>query len=285
LRYDGGLRRNVLSDSRSRVRSWRRLAEIPSPFPFSRSERQLWSHNHWECALGPWIALILLVGGAFYLLLSNNADAFTGLSQEQIVQVVACVSILIFIGGGVLSSYRGRRVVAAKHALDWALFFLLLIAVYTYRSELLTFANRVAGELAPPGFQLGAPEEAGGNRTAKIRRQWNSHFVAPAKINGKTIEMMIDTGASTVVLRTEDAKRAGIDVSRLTYSVPVQTANGQSYAASIRINNISIGSVSLNRVDALVAKPGALQTSLLGMSFLSRLRSYEFSGNYLTLRS
>jgi aspartyl protease family protein len=235
--------------------------------------------------LGSWIALILLVGGAFYLLLSNDADTGASLSQDKFAQMVACASILIFIGSGVLTSYRGRSVVAAKHALDWALFFLLLIAVYTYRFELLTFANRVAGELAPPGFQLAAPEEAGGDRAAKIKRQWNGHFVAPAKINGKTIEMMIDTGASTVVLRTEDAKRAGIDVSRLTFSVPVQTANGQSYAASIRINNISIGSVTLNRVDALVAKPGSLQTSLLGMSFLSRLRSYEFSGNYLTLRS
>jgi aspartyl protease family protein len=234
--------------------------------------------------LGPWIALALLVGGALYLLLSD-ADTLTGLSQDNLAQLVAGVSILIFVGSGLLSSSNERAVQAARHALDWTLLFILIIAVYTYRFELLTFANRVAGELAPPGVLLSAPEESEGQQAVRIRRQWNGHFIARTTVNGKSIEMLIDTGASTVVLRMEDAKRAGIDVDHLSFSVPVQTANGQSYAAPVRLNHISIGSVSLNRVDALIAKPGSLQTSLLGMSFLSRLRSYEFSGSYLTLRS
>jgi aspartyl protease family protein len=235
--------------------------------------------------LGPWIALTVLAAGVLYLLLSNDAETIEGLSQDNFAQIVAGVSILIFVGSGVLASYSGRAAQAARHALDWTLMLLLVVAVYTYRFELLTFANRVAGELAPPGVQFSTAEEADGAQAVRIRRQWNGHFVARTNVNGKTIEMLIDTGASTVVLRTEDARRAGIDVKRLNYSVPVQTANGQSYAAPVRLSNVSIGPVTLKRVDALIAKPGSLQTSLLGMSFLSRLRSYEFSGNYLTLRS
>jgi aspartyl protease family protein len=96
--------------------------------------------------------------------------------------------------------------------------------------------------------------------------------------------MIVDTGASTIVLRPEDAKNAGIDVSKLNYRVPVLTANGRTVAARIRLDEVSIGPLDRKKVDALVAQPGALSQSLLGMSFLSRLRSYEFSGDFLTLR-
>ena len=96
--------------------------------------------------------------------------------------------------------------------------------------------------------------------------------------------MIVDTGASTIVLTPEDAKSAGIDIDGLTYRVPVITANGRTVAARVRLNEVAIGPLDRKQVDALVAQPGALTQSLLGMSFLSRLRSYEFSGDFLTLR-
>ena len=97
--------------------------------------------------------------------------------------------------------------------------------------------------------------------------------------------MLVDTGASTVVLKPADAQRLGIDVEKLRYAVPVHTANGTTYAASVRLRNLAIGNIVLDDVEALVAKQGALKDNLLGMSFLSRLRSYEFTRDYLTLRS
>jgi aspartyl protease family protein len=71
---------------------------------------------------------------------------------------------------------------------------------------------------------------------------------------------------------------------RLSFNVPVQTANGTAFAASVRLPSISVGPIVMEQVEALVAQPGALKESLLGMSFLRRLRSYEFSGDYLTFR-
>ena len=103
--------------------------------------------------------------------------------------------------------------------------------------------------------------------------------------NGISLSMLVDTGASTVVLKPADAQRLGIDVDKLRYAVPVQTANGTTYAASVRLRNLAVGNIIVENVDALVAKPGALKDNLLGMSFLSRLRSYEFTRDYLTLRS
>jgi aspartyl protease family protein len=66
--------------------------------------------------------------------------------------------------------------------------------------------------------------------------------------------------------------------------VPVLTANGRTMAARVWLDDVSVGPLDRTRVEALIAQPGALSQSLLGMSFLSRLRSYEFSGDYLTLR-
>ena len=86
------------------------------------------------------------------------------------------------------------------------------------------------------------------------------------------------------MLRPEDAKKAGIDVSKLSFTVPVMTANGRTVAARVRLDSVAIGPLQREDVDALVAEPKALTESLLGMSFLGRLRSYEFSGDFLTLR-
>ena len=124
-----------------------------------------------------------------------------------------------------------------------------------------------------------------GERSVRIRRRPDGHFVAKTQVNGVSLNMLIDTGASTVVLKPADAQKLGIDVDKLRYSVPVQTANGTTYAAHVRLRNLTLGPISLTDVEALVAKPGALKENLLGMSFLSRLRSYEFTTDMLTLRS
>jgi len=96
--------------------------------------------------------------------------------------------------------------------------------------------------------------------------------------------MVIDTGATTIVLKPADAELIGINTGSLNFTVPVQTANGSAFAAPVRLKSVQIGPVGLGNVDALIAKPGTLDQSLLGMSFLSRLKSYEFSGDFLTLR-
>jgi aspartyl protease family protein len=127
-------------------------------------------------------------------------------------------------------------------------------------------------------------ESPGGPVEVKIRKRLDGHFTARAEVNGVPISMIVDTGASTIVLRPEDAKKAGIDVSKLSYTVPVLTANGRTVAARVRLNSVAIGPLQREDVDALIAEEKALTESLLGMSFLARLRSYEFSGDFLRLR-
>ena len=138
--------------------------------------------------------------------------------------------------------------------------------------------------VAPQSAALTVPVPVETERLIRLRRQPGGHFIVHASINGEAVQMIIDTGATTVVLRTLDAQQIGIDTEKLTYSVPVETANGSAFAAPIKLKSVLVGPVGVGDVDALVAKPGSLDQSLLGMSFLSRLKSYEFSGDFLSLR-
>jgi aspartyl protease family protein len=229
-----------------------------------------------------WLALFILALAAM-LLVANESGTIAGLDSNTFGYVALLVALAVFVGGGMLGSYRGRGGAMARDAVTWLALGLGLVALYAYKDELMPIAARVVGELLP-GSAMTVEQSTGGVTEVRIRKRLDGHFTANVKVNGKSISMIVDTGASTIVLRPEDAKKAGIDVSALTYRVPVITANGRTVAARVRLDEVSVGPLDRKKVDALVAQPGALTQSLLGMSFLSRLRSYEFSGDFLTLR-
>jgi aspartyl protease family protein len=235
--------------------------------------------------MGAWVALTLLVVAGLALLLRGDTGSIAGFDPSDFAIVVASVALLIFLSSSIAGSYRGRASQAVRYLLTWSLVALVLVAGYSYREVLFSFGHRVAGELLPPGSILRGESQVEGERSVKIRRRPDGHFIVKAQANGVSLSMLVDTGASTVVLKPADAQRLGIDVDRLRYVVPVQTANGTTYAAHARLRNVTLGPISLDGVEALVAKPGALKENLLGMSFLSRLRSYEFTTDMLTLRS
>ena len=217
------------------------------------------------------------------LLVSNESGMIAGLDSGTFGYVALLVALAVFVGGGMLGTYRGRAGAMLRDAVTWLALGLGLVTLYAYKEELMPIAARVVGELLP-GSAMTVEQSAGGLTEVRIRKRLDGHFTATVKVNGKSISMIVDTGASTIVLRPEDAEKAGVNVSRLTYRVPVITANGRTVAARVRLDEVAIGALDRQKVDALVAQPGALTQSLLGMSFLSRLRSYEFSGDFLTLR-
>jgi len=229
-----------------------------------------------------WLALFI-IAFAGILLVADSSGMIAGLDSTTFGYVAIFLALIVFIGGGMVGGYRGRAGTIARDAVVWIALGLGLVALYAYKDELMPIAARVVGELLP-GSAMTVEQSSGGLTEVRIRKRLDGHFTANVEINGAKISMIVDTGASTIVLRPEDAKKAGIDVGRLTYRVPVLTANGRTLAARVRLEEASIGPLDRTKVDALVAQPGALTQSLLGMSFLSRLRSYEFSGDFLTLR-
>jgi aspartyl protease family protein len=95
---------------------------------------------------------------------------------------------------------------------------------------------------------------------------------------------VLDSGASAVVLTQDAAKAAGLPLELLAYNVNVDTANGRTRAASVMLDRLAVGTIVERGVPALIAQPGQLKTSLLGMSFLNRLQSWEVRGDRLLLR-
>jgi aspartyl protease family protein len=113
----------------------------------------------------------------------------------------------------------------------------------------------------------------------------HGHFVVGASINGNMIDVLVDTGASTVALSYEDAQRAGLRPNTLKYDVKVNTANGTVEAASVKIRSVKIDNVKVTDIDGMVLPPGALKGTLLGMSFLSRLQSFRVEDGKLILKN
>lgn len=233
-----------------------------------------------------WLLLTIVVLIAVIVAQRFDLSTLEIIDESQVLAVVVASLVLALVSSAAFSAYQGRLRKALLDLMAWVGVALALIVGYSYRHDLTHLAYRVAGELLPPGRTIVTEERADtGERSVRIRRRGDGHFIARAEVVGVPINMLVDTGATTVVLRAVDAKTAGIDTRRLTYSVAVQTANGTAYAASIRLGSLGVGSIVVHNVDALVAQPGTLKESLLGMSFLRRLRSYEFSGEFLTFRS
>lgn len=128
-----------------------------------------------------------------------------------------------------------------------------------------------------------AAVEGQNTRVTAISADRNGHFSAAALVNGVYVEMLADTGASFVVLSQVDARRVGIDASRLAYEVPVSTANGQTMTAHTVLDDVQVGTIRVRNVDALVAKRGVLSRSLLGMSFIGAISRFELRGDQLLL--
>jgi len=231
-----------------------------------------------------WVILALLVGAGAFLLLRGDGELFAGLSTGEIVTLIAGVLLAGLYIVGLINDGRTRPLQAIRYALIWLTLGFGLIAGYSYRDDLSAIANRVGGELLPSGQIVAVETGEEGETAVRVRRRLDGHFAVRAAVNGQSMTLMVDTGATSVVLKPADAERAGIDLGKLAYTVAVDTANGTTYAAAVRLRTLAIGPLTVRNVDALVAQPGTVKENLLGMSFLRRLRSYEFANDYLTLR-
>jgi aspartyl protease family protein len=121
-------------------------------------------------------------------------------------------------------------------------------------------------------------------RAVQIARGQSGEFALRARINGVVAPMVVDTGATSVVLTYETAKAAGLPLELLDYDVDVETAGGRTKAARLTLDRLAIGKLVERSVPALVVPHGQMKTNLLGMSFLDRLESWEVRSDHLMLR-
>jgi aspartyl protease family protein len=225
-----------------------------------------------------WILLICVALGLVVLVAGSGQDKIAGLATDDFGRLVYHVGLVVLIGGGVLVLFRERLAHALEAALFWGMVGLVLAIGYTYRAELRSVADRVMAELVPGrAAQLSA-------HSVEIVRGRGGDFQVAAQVNGTRVAMVLDTGASTVVLTQDAAKAAGLPLELLSYDVQIETANGRARAAAVNIDRIVVGEIVERSVPALVAQPGQLRVSLLGMTFLNRLQSWEVRGDKLVMR-
>jgi len=130
--------------------------------------------------------------------------------------------------------------------------------------------------------QQAAPASVSNSRTVTLSRSSDGHFRTEARVDGRRLELVVDTGASQIALRASDAARLGIHPTPRDYNVRVSTANGITRAALIQLQRVEVEDIVVRDVAALVQPDEALGVNLLGMSFLSRLRRFEYREGRLT---
>lgn len=124
---------------------------------------------------------------------------------------------------------------------------------------------------------------AAGTAVAEAPKAADGHFWADADIDGRSIRLMVDTGASLVALTAADAARLGVAPAPEAYVQRLRTASGETRAAPVQLARVAVGPVVLEDVEALVVAEG-LPHSLLGMSYLGRLSAFEARQDALVLR-
>jgi aspartyl protease family protein len=225
-----------------------------------------------------WILLAVLTIALLILVLRQNEAALAELAHLDTSSLETKIIALALVGMIALMLFRQRFSHALESILIWVVVVLLLMLGYTYRFELHDVGERMLAELIPG-------RAATRGQTVEIARGGGGSFSVGTQVNGARIAMVLDTGASSVVLTPEAAKAAGLPLEVLSYSVTVETANGRARAAPVTLDRVVVGAIVERSVPALVTQPGQLRVSLLGMSFLNRLDSWEVRNDRLRMRA
>lgn len=228
-----------------------------------------------------WFVVAALGIAVLALAMRHEQGTIAGIGLDSFAALITGV-VLLFMVFGAMSALLYRRVGQTLRAgIFWLAFAGMLAVGYSYRFELRSVGERVLAELVP-GMPI---TKFGFGHAVEIARARQGDFNIRVAVNGSRIPMLVDTGASSVVLTAEAAKKAGLPVELLKYDVAIETANGRGRAASVVIDKIAVGSIIERKIPALVSAPGDLKTSLLGMSFLSRLESFEVRGERMVMHA
>jgi aspartyl protease family protein len=163
------------------------------------------------------------------------------------------------------------------------IFAAILIGLGSFMAQLADKMTPAAASATTASKAVPVQTVAQGGRTLSIPRDSRGHFATDGRIDGQRIDFMVDTGASVVALNEKSAARFGLRPSRGDYTATVTTANGTIKAARARLAMIDLGGLVVRDVDAMVLPDEALSENLLGLSFLSRLKRFEYANGRLVL--
>lgn len=196
--------------------------------------------------------------------------------QGSPARLVYLVLLLAFVASGTVLYGRSSAPKVLRNAGIWAGIFVIALILGSFWEDIGFAGRRVAGNLVP-GLAI---EE---NGEIWVARRQDGHFYLEADVNGTSVLFLVDTGASEISLTANDARRIGLTLTPAHFVGTMYTANGQVSIAPVRLDSVVVGPIAAYGVDAHV-NSGEMEGSLLGMSFLERLSSYEVRGDRLYLR-
>jgi len=226
-----------------------------------------------------WLVIFGLIAAVVVLMLRHDEGAVGPMDTNSFASLIYFSALLLLVGGGFYTVFYGRFQEKLKSAGIWLVIVALLVAAYNYRGTIVHVVDRMFSIVTPDqDITASIPNHIWIDRTA------SGDFNVRVQVNGASLPMLIDTGASSVVLTLDAARAAGLPVDLLKYDITIQTAKGRSHAAAVVLDQIRIGNIVERRVPALIVRRGDLSVSLLGMSFLQRLESFELRGQQMVLR-
>ncbi|PPC85546.1 MAG: TIGR02281 family clan AA aspartic protease [Hyphomicrobium sp.] len=229
-----------------------------------------------------WIVLVIVALAGVLLAIQTNSEIVDSLPGVAVALAVIGTLCALYLLTFKTRSDEPKRIKSWSLAAVLAVIAAIAASIPLIRSPtILTKLLPVAGDVEP----VSQAALQGMPVAVRIRRSEDGRFLARALVNDAPMSLVIDSGASSVILRATDAEAAGLDMKGLAFDTAIETANGVTYVAPIRLRLIRIGAIAAADIEGFVAKPGSLNENLLGKSFLRRLGSYEITGDFLTLRN
>ena len=219
------------------------------------------------------LVIVLILVTALIVWVAGGSTA--ALSDQGSAALTSNVLVVVLLLSSLVLGWRGSASQALRYMFIWLAIGLGLVLAYSYRNDFKPLYERVAGEMNPA-----RPQQRGAGEVV-LRKADDGHFYADVDVNGTSIRMLADTGASTIALSVEDAESAGINVDALDFMFTISTANGQAAAAQITLDDVRVGSIERQNVRAMVTR--GLSGSLLGMTFFSSLSGVAIRSDELVL--
>ena len=225
------------------------------------------------------LILVVSVFLAGLVILVGLTRAFPGAVQGNSWGYV--VYLLVILSAGAIRVLQAGPIKwrqGFSHFTTWLTLVAVLVLGVSYQAEILGVLRR-AGSTFTGGYPVALKKGE-----AVIARDAGGVFGVMGMANGKPVRFMVDTGASETVLSPEDAQRLGVDLSGLKFDIPSETANGVGYGARYELDRLSVGDIAFDKVPVIINQ-ASMSSSLLGQTFLKRLKSVEVKGDKLYLRA
>ncbi|MEH6632053.1 MAG: TIGR02281 family clan AA aspartic protease [Halopseudomonas aestusnigri] len=254
----------------------------PNPFGRNQSNRKNENLPPERGGLSAfWILIILLILtalGVFFL-----ADRFPGAlaDDDDQIHLVRLLAILLLVMSSAFGFRRIKRSALPRHFRDigiWVAIFAVMFIGYSYRDLFEDLGQRVSSSLLPAQATMTS------NGDIIFSKANDGHFYIEGFADNQRTRFLVDTGASSIVLSPDDAKRLGFDFNNLRFTQIFETANGTGRGAKSQLNSLIVGEREFRDIRVSINQ-APMSTSLLGMSFLEQFKSFEFRGDQLILRS